>query len=166
MLFEEGVVGPCEPGRGSASGSWPIRTASKLLPCQRDGPSAILASREVRVQERSERAWRDYRWRWWTFWGLAYGFMGIVIGASALLPRTLANAIIYSWVGAWGLSGLRLGLFRCPACGKCFHLTSWWTSILSRRCLHCGLPKYQEPVEVSLSRSCPVKWCTARHPVH
>jgi len=135
-----------EPGRPEQS-----RRAISCPACQRDAPSAIFASREVRVQERYERAWRDYRWRWWSVWGLAYGFMGVAIGTSALLPGTLANAVIYCWVGAWGLSGLRLGLFRCPACGKCFHLTSWLTNILSRRCLHCGLPKYQEPAEVSLS---------------
>ena len=32
--------------------------------------------------------------------------------------------------------------WRCPRCGKSFHLNGSYGNAIAQRCLHCGLPKW------------------------
>ena len=41
--------------------------------------------------------------------------------------------------GAWSW----FVLFRCPNCGRHFHITESWRLTGGRRCPHCGLERYQ-----------------------
>jgi len=90
---------------------------------------------------RYQRAWRDYWRRWWLMWGLFFGFVPCGVAASNLLP-TIAAEVLVAWAVGLAMSALAVGLFRCPACGRCFHQTWWWGNPFSRRCLHCGLRKW------------------------
>jgi hypothetical protein len=49
------------------------------------------------------------------------------------------------WVGmiAWG--AMPLGEFPCPRCGEPFSQRGRTRNLLSRRCLHCQLPKWANP---------------------
>jgi hypothetical protein len=50
-----------------------------------------------------------------------------------------------AWMIWWFCECTRLNLWRCPRCGKWFSAKWWYNKgLLARRCVHCGLPKYQE----------------------
>jgi hypothetical protein len=44
-------------------------------------------------------------------------------------------------MGCFVVGGWRVLEWRCPQCGEQFHHRNGWTNTLTRKCLHCGLPK-------------------------
>lgn len=85
----------------------------------------------------SRTAWRSYRIRLWLTVGCA---VAALLGWLPPLRRL--------GVGIWLVGGMVLMLlwmlaFPCPVCGRPFFRKSGWQNLLARRCLHCGLPKYQ-----------------------
>jgi ribosomal protein S27AE len=55
------------------------------------------------------------------------------------------DAILMACVGlAFITTIVRLQAFRCPRCGNRFFM-GWYKNPFAKRCLHCGLPKWQEP---------------------
>jgi hypothetical protein len=97
--------------------------------------------------------WKEYRNR--ERLALAISILGVPVAALLALPLSLhlnsdtpfAVTLILAGV-AWASSLLRVELFRCPRCGKHFYVKWYYHNIFARRCLHCRLPLWQEPVEV------------------
>jgi len=98
-------------------------------------------------------AWRDYRKRILVFWAVFLGYMpgvlvlffGIGLPISALIgikPDYFFYPLAGSWMLAFLIASLRAGLFCCPRCGKWFFATWWYRNPLTRKCVHCGLPKW------------------------
>lgn len=67
-------------------------------------------------------------------------------GGSALGALFAMFAI---WVAAIIVAGMRWQWFRCPRCGRPFHRRGLFGNVFSRRCLNCGLRKWEDPAEVS-----------------
>lgn len=93
-------------------------------------------------------AWRQYKRRRATFW-LAYlgGFAALFLATSLYVNLTGRPA---NWLSPFGLlllllyavTAIRLTRWKCPRCEQPFHLLGIYRNCFSRRCLHCGLPKW------------------------
>lgn len=95
-------------------------------------------------------SWKEYK-RLRNQWILVFlGYVPIVgaIGylAIKLFHTTIpAFAVALVWMALFLVTGLRVQLWRCPRCGKWFSAKWWYNKgFLARRCVHCGLPKYQD----------------------
>src|SRR5579863_4507984 len=59
----------------------------------------------------------------------------------ALVPFALGIA----WLVAYPWGAFVLGYWHCPKCGERFFAKAWWfINIFTRKCVHCGLPKYAD----------------------
>ena len=77
------------------------------------------------------------------------GFLPFVRIADTLSQRLFHSAIlsvplVLIYFVILYAAGFRLAVWRCPRCGKWFAAT-WWYNLgfLARRCVHCGLRKYE-----------------------
>ena len=53
--------------------------------------------------------------------------------------------VAFLWMALFLITGVRLQLWRCPRCGEWFCGTWWYNKgFLARRCVHCGLRKYED----------------------
>src|SRR5262245_16597600 len=97
--------------------------------------------------------WHDYRKRRLVFWAVFLGYtpgvfvlcVGIGLPIAAQLetqPDYLCYPIAGSWMLAFLIASLRVGLFPCPRCCKWFFATWWYRNPFARKCVHCGLPKW------------------------
>jgi hypothetical protein len=94
-------------------------------------------------------AWKDYRRRrllWFVVW---LGGVPIVFAISYPLMQLLHSDLpFYIFGGGWMvlflIVSMRLEWFKCPRCHHWFFMTWWYHNPLSRRCVHCGLPKWSE----------------------
>jgi hypothetical protein len=91
--------------------------------------------------------WDDYRARraWFLLAFVSWMPLGVFV-AFPLYRRFESDIPIYV-VGAIGMAfflitGLRLYAFRCPRCQRHFFHTLLFYNVLSRRCMHCALPKW------------------------
>jgi predicted RNA-binding Zn-ribbon protein involved in translation (DUF1610 family) len=100
-------------------------------------------------------AWREYRRRWWIAVGILLTYLPVA-GAGAILLKkatgseTPGAVLAVSWMLAYLAAVWRLSSFRCPSCGEQFHYRKRWFAFgaynpFARRCVHCGLPKWQAP---------------------
>src|ERR1022692_67015 len=94
-------------------------------------------------------AWSDYRRRRrWFFSVCLGGFTVVVLLASILSKLSLGDLAFWllgpAWIVAFGVVALRLELFRCPRCRRCFFCTLSHNNPFRRSCIHCGLPKWSE----------------------
>jgi hypothetical protein len=72
-------------------------------------------------------------------------FLVAVISSKLFHTTTPAAVVAAVWFALFAFYGIRLQRWRCPRCGKSFSATWWYNkSVLARRCVHCGLPKYKE----------------------
>jgi len=57
---------------------------------------------------------------------------------------TPAFVVAFLWMALFAVTGIRLQLWPCPRCRDWFS-GKWWYNkgFLARRCVHCGLRKYQ-----------------------
>ena len=84
-------------------------------------------------------AWTDYRHRRRWFFGVWLGGFAVI-----LLFVVLVSDSAIAWLAPVQMIGflitaVRLSTFRCP---RCHH---WWrANPLTRKCRHCGLPKWSE----------------------
>ena len=90
-------------------------------------------------------AWGDYRRRRKLMFVSFALFLPVVflIGMplSALLKRDVVGVVgvmmvVYCWVAMF-----RFVKWRCPRCGKRFHLRGLVGKSFSTECIHCGLPE-------------------------
>jgi hypothetical protein len=94
-------------------------------------------------------SWNDYRRRRrWFFGNWIGGFFVIAvlagIGSSLSLDDLVFYALCPAWLLGFAITSVRLSLFRCPRCGRCFSCTWWFGDPLTQHCLHCGLPKWSK----------------------
>ena len=81
---------------------------------------------------------RLYKLRLW-LWGtwLAFlPFMAIVMAVRP--PEWLLTPLGIFWFSTWGVLVVVHGLYRCPACRRCFNW-SWYSKPFTSKCLHCGI---------------------------
>ena len=95
-------------------------------------------------------AWANYRRRRLVAFLLFVGYLPAVLAIAIPLKRVTGSdewmaAVAFCWMAAWGFSIIRLGSFRCPRCGKGFHVSGMFGNPLARNCLHCRLPKWADP---------------------
>ena len=96
--------------------------------------------------------WQDYRRRLMQFL-LVFPTSMFAIWALVWLLSIIAPFEVVQWVYAILLvcfmlafvtTIVRLQAFRCPRCGNRFFM-GWYRNPFAKRCLRCGLPKWQEP---------------------
>jgi hypothetical protein len=96
-----------------------------------------------------EQKWKEYKRLRNTFLLIVLGgapifALGAVLSEKLFHTTAPASVIAVVWFAAFFFNGVRLQLWRCPRCGEWFSGTWWYNkSFLARRCVHCGLPKYQ-----------------------
>jgi hypothetical protein len=93
------------------------------------------------------KSWQEYRRRRNLFLFFLIGYLPVFGIVSVVTEKVydcstpgFVTALI--WLVFIAVSGVRVEIFRCPECGKCFFAKWWYHNILARRCVHCGLPKY------------------------
>ena len=97
-----------------------------------------------------DQAWKEYKWRRNQVW-IAFFCMLPVVGTVGYLANKfqytridLAEIAAIAMMALFGVTGLRFNLWKCPRCGKRFHMKSGFVSFETKRCCHCGLPKYSD----------------------
>jgi hypothetical protein len=93
--------------------------------------------------------WQRYKRRRNQFCLLVAGYVPVCFAVgwvSMKLFGTATPAFVLAifWIGLFLFMGIRMNMFPCPRCGKWFSAT-WWYNLgfLARRCVHCGLGKYE-----------------------
>lgn len=94
--------------------------------------------------------WRYLQTGEWVFWLLFVGFIPGVFVLVSLLDLFLDSDALFAvvavpWMVAFFVVGMRLARFRCPRCGKPFMRTWWYHNGFTRHCVHCGLPRWEDP---------------------
>src|SRR5271157_3457985 len=95
-------------------------------------------------------SWEGYRKRRNMFLFAFLGYVPIVFVIAMATERlfhniTPASVVAIGWMIFFAVAGIRYQTFRCPRCGKWFFAKWWYHNIFTRRCVHCGLPKYASP---------------------
>jgi hypothetical protein len=96
-----------------------------------------------------QQEWQEYKRIRNQFWLVfaSYAPVCYVVGlVSIKFLHTFAPAFVvaFLYMGLFIFTGSRMQLWRCPRCGKWFSATWWYNlSFLARRCVHCGLRKYE-----------------------
>jgi antibiotic biosynthesis monooxygenase (ABM) superfamily enzyme len=92
-----------------------------------------------------DAAWADYRRRR-QFFGVWLGGFPVAIAIVKLLPpkpgEFVFSILSVLLIAAFVVVAIRLLFFRCPRCGNTFFLDCLRRDLFSRRCIHCGLPKW------------------------
>ena len=94
--------------------------------------------------------WRRFQRGEWILWLLFVGFMpGVFVLVSPLDllfdSDALFAVVAIPWMIAFFVAGMRLAGFRCPRCSKPFLRTWWYQNGFTRRCVHCSLPRWEDP---------------------
>jgi membrane protein DedA with SNARE-associated domain len=99
----------------------------------------------------SNDTWSEYRkWRNISLFALV-GYVPIVFGVGVLSMRlfdtfTPAFVLAFAWMAFVVIVGNICLRFPCPRCGKAFFAKWWYYNGFARRCVHCGLLKYADPL--------------------
>lgn len=109
----------------------------------------IVVSEQYQPMSDYQRDWQEYKQRRNQFWLVFAGYVPVcatVAFVSIKLFHTLTPGFVvaFFWIGLFVVTGMRVQMWRCPRCGKWFSATWWYNlSFLARRCVHCGLRKYE-----------------------
>jgi hypothetical protein len=92
-------------------------------------------------------SWERLKKNQWIIGGMFLVYIPAVTIVQSLLMQFFAiknssSVVAFLWILGTFYVSLRLSFFRCPRCGKPFFSTWIYHNSLSRKCLHCGLPKY------------------------
>jgi hypothetical protein len=72
--------------------------------------------------------------------------LGFAVAAvAAVLPPLRASGLAVGCVVGLVATAIWCLGFACPGCGRPFFRKGGWQHGLARRCVHCGLPRYQAP---------------------
>jgi hypothetical protein len=103
-------------------------------------------------------AWKRYR-----FWArlrlvgilgwLPYGALVGFVTDALRLPGAF-TPLALTWMGLLGVVAVRASRFRCPRCGETFFQRGLRHNSMAKRCLHCGLQKW-ESVATALPPAAP-----------
>ena len=96
--------------------------------------------------------WDDYRKRCLMFWSIWLGgFLGVAAVCSLLnlvmrggIVDIVSLVIAGAWMLAFAVASIRLTYWRCPRCHHYYFVGTLMVNQLARRCLHCGLQKWDE----------------------
>jgi uncharacterized membrane protein len=111
-------------------------------------------------------AWAEYRRRRLVFrLTLLFALLWFLPGAMLTeflakngVNKNLAFLLIMAlpMLGSIAVAHLRRMLWPCPRCKRAFHVTWFYGSPFSRRCLHCGLPLWAPvPAQTEITSSVP-----------
>ena len=99
--------------------------------------------------------WAEYRrlrrlyWFAWVGYVPIVGLIGVALwrafGSRAAFPITV---VALAWMAFGGFMNVSIARYRCPRCGNRFHVGKT-TNFYSRQCLHCGLPRWAEPLQAA-----------------
>lgn len=70
--------------------------------------------------------------------GVLIRFLGL-IGLDGVAP-----VLMTAWFLGAVVTSFRVSGFHCPRCGRRFFEASWYYNSFARRCVHCGLPKWED----------------------
>jgi predicted RNA-binding Zn-ribbon protein involved in translation (DUF1610 family) len=106
-----------------------------------------VVTSDQRIQ-RLARGWADYRRRQWLAAVLFIGFLPLVFLMGLGIERvtdsdTLVVVPAAALMCATIWAGAHFIFFRCPNCGRRFHITTALRLTNGRSCPHCGLERYQ-----------------------
>jgi hypothetical protein len=84
-------------------------------------------------------------------WFALVGYVPVCFGVGVLSMRlfstfTPAFVVAIAWMIFSVITGNLALRFPCPRCGKWFFTKWWYYNGFARRCVHCGLPKYGDPL--------------------
>lgn len=109
----------------------------------------VVVSRPYQPMSDYQRDWQEYKRRRNQFW-LVFASYVPVCATVAFVSKKLFDTLIpgfvvaFFWMGLFVFAGTRVRMWPCPRCGKWFSGTWWYDlSFLARRCVHCGLRKYE-----------------------
>lgn len=105
------------------------------------------------LQRRIDDPWNEYRRR--LRWFVAIVLVGpvTIIMAEQLLLQFRVNIedvnlvvrwLAIVWLAVLAVHAVLMTTFRCPACRNMFFCTWWYSNHFARRCVHCGLHKWQQ----------------------
>jgi hypothetical protein len=98
------------------------------------------------VTSTAEKPWAVYRRDRLIFWLLFAGLMPLwLLGA---LQNPTVNAVlpfaVVIWFASWVFFLIKTSLLVCPRCGRRFFISdSGWGNPYARKCLNCGLKKFE-----------------------
>ena len=107
-------------------------------------------------------AWRAYRLWSRAFWLTFVGYLPAMSLADRFVRRSygdVANTttlvVALAWMLGFLVTGYQKGNLTCPRCGQMFFRSwddrpwrrTWRSNPFTRRCLHCGLPKWSDDPE-------------------
>jgi hypothetical protein len=113
-------------------------SGGNVLPC--------IATMEAPI----ESSWEDYgrrRRRFLMSSASLVIFFPAVIVLQHLVPQMLPILTFAILFLCWIITGSWMMVWRCPRCAKPFFYTWWATNSFARRCMHCGLNKWEEPAK-------------------
>jgi hypothetical protein len=97
-------------------------------------------------QEQMRSSWSDYRFWDWVTRLLYLGFFPVsLIGLNTSFESAIFWIAAISFAAVVNVVGYRAKSFRCPRCGKPFFCWGLYHNGFTRKCLHCGLPKWAKP---------------------
>lgn len=96
----------------------------------------------------SADAWNGYRRRFRLFicvWLGGFVFVAALMHVLSLVagPGWPGMVIGVFWLLAFAIAGIRLQSLACPRCQNPFFSSPWYYWPFARKCVHCGLPKWQ-----------------------
>ena len=109
------------------------------------------------MNESYDKEWRELKKRSRLFW---FSFLGYIPGTIIIgLPlsklcnsETAIYIIAVFWMLFFAASGIYLQIFKCPRCHKNYFFKKRGIirifNIFSRKCLNCGLKKWQGNLEL------------------
>jgi hypothetical protein len=98
-------------------------------------------------------AWNDDRRRaGWFYFSWLGGLVVIAVGAGfarSLLgdSQTVIQFLVPVYVIGFFITSYRKNRFSCPRCGNLFFRGRFWANAFARKCMHCGLPKWNRIAE-------------------
>jgi hypothetical protein len=92
-------------------------------------------------------AWNDYRRRRRWYFSIACGGLAAIITLAMLFSGQSVQCLNFLvlapiWAIAFSVAAIRLCRFICPRCGRPFCATRLVAHLYTRRCVHCGLPRW------------------------
>lgn len=97
----------------------------------------------------NDSPWRSCQIREWLVALIWLGYIPGVLALGYPLSKLTESETPYivvglGWMLEFALAGLALSFFKCRRCQKRFFHKWWWQNPFSRKCVHCGLPKWAE----------------------
>lgn len=93
--------------------------------------------------------WRACQLRERVLLGLMLGYIPGVLAVGMALNKLVGSKIpifiiAVGWMMAVAFAGVALKSFPCPRCGRLFFRSERYHNAFARKCVHCGLAKWDE----------------------